>query len=263
MEINRVVFSYDKRQNQLKGIDGLVETGKVTTIIGPNGCGKSTLLGVLSGYYRPQSGQAIVDGKAMHRYSPKELARKLAVVHQQNSAPEDITIERLVGYGRIPHRGWFGGNGQEDREAIEWALACTDLASKRTASIEKLSGGELQRVWLAMALVQRTPILLLDEPTAYLDMYYQLELLELVRRLNREYRLTIVMVLHDMNQALRYSDRIIAMKDGNIVAHGLPEEVLSSERVRMIYGVNVVVKKDAEAGLYMVPIGIDERGGEN
>ena len=260
MEINRVVFSYDKKHDQLKGIEALVAIGKVTTIIGPNGCGKSTLLGVLSGFYRPQSGQAIVDGKAVHRYSPKELARKLAVVHQQNSAPSDITIERLVGYGRIPHRGWFEGSEREDREAIEWALACTGLTAKRSASIEQLSGGELQRVWLAMALVQKTPILLLDEPTAYLDMYYQLELLELTRQLNREHGLTIVMVLHDLNQALRYSDRIIAMKDGGIVAHGLPEEVLSAERVKEIYGVNVVVKKAADTGLYIVPIGIDGTG---
>lgn len=256
MEINQVVFSYDKLSDQLKGVQAMVEAGKITTIIGPNGCGKSTLLGVMSGLNRPRSGQVVVNGKAVHRYTPKELARKLAVVHQQNIAPADMTVERLVGYGRMPYRGWFGGMSHEDREAIEWALACTDLPGKRDASLDRLSGGERQRVWLAMALAQRTSMLFLDEPTTYLDMYYQLELLELVKRLNAEYRLTIVMVLHDINQALRYSDRIIAMKGGHIIADGLPQEVITPERVKEIYGVQVKVMNDSDTGLYIVPVGI-------
>ncbi|RAV15283.1 ABC transporter ATP-binding protein [Paenibacillus contaminans] len=258
MEINQVVFSHDKRKEHLKGIQAALPGGKITTIIGPNGCGKSTLLGVMSGLHHPQSGKAVIDGKAVHRYSAMELARKLAVVHQQNSAPADITVERLVGYGRIPHRSWFGGNGEEDREAIQWALACTNLTGKRDTSVEKLSGGERQRVWLAMALAQKTPMLFLDEPTTFLDMYYQLEILELVRRLNREYNLTIAMVLHDINQAIRYSDYIIAMKDGEIVAHGLPHEVITSERVREIYGVHVIVGEEENTGIYIVPVGIQD-----
>jgi len=256
MEINRVVFSHDKRRNHLKDIQAALAPGRITTIIGPNGCGKSTLLGVMSGLYRPQSGQAVIDGKAVHRYSARELARKLAAVHQQNSAPADITVERLVGYGRIPRRGWFGGNGEDDREAIEWALSCTDLADKRETSVEQLSGGERQRVWLAMALAQKTPMLFLDEPTTFLDMYYQLEMLELVRRLNREYNLTIAMVLHDINQAIRYSDYIIAMKDGRVVAQGLPQEVITRESVKDIYGVHVIVGHEEGAGIYIVPVGI-------
>lgn len=256
MEINQVVFSYDKLSDQLKGVQATVEAGKITTIIGPNGCGKSTLLGVMSGLNHPQSGQVIVDGKAVHRYAPKELARKLAVVHQMNIAPADMTVERLAGYGRMPYRGWFGGMSEADREAVEWALACTDLQGKREASLDKLSGGERQRVWLAMALAQKTSMLFLDEPTTYLDMYYQLELLELVKRLNVQYSLTIVMVLHDINQALRYSDRIIAMKGGHIIADGLPQEVISPARVKEIYGVDVKVMNDSDTGLFIVPIGI-------
>jgi iron complex transport system ATP-binding protein len=256
MEINQVAFSHDKRKDHLKGIQATIAEGKITTIIGPNGCGKSTLLGVMSGLHHPHSGRVLIDGKAVHRYSARELARKLAVVHQQNSAPADITVERLVGYGRIPHRSWFGGNGEEDREAIEWALACANLTEKRDAVVEKLSGGERQRVWLAMALAQKTPMLFLDEPTTFLDMYYQLEILELVRRLNHEYKLTIVMVLHDINQAMRYSDSIIAMKDGAIVAHGLPQEVITVERVKEIYGVHAIVGKEESTGMYIVPVGM-------
>jgi len=258
MEINRVVFSHDKQREHLKGVQAELASGLITTIIGPNGCGKSTLLGVMSGLHHPQSGQAVIDGKAVHRYSARELARKLAAVHQQNSAPADLTVERLVGYGRIPHRGWFGGNDEEDRAAIEWALTCTDLTGKRDASVEKLSGGERQRVWLAMALAQKTPMLFLDEPTTYLDMYYQLELLELIRRLNREYNLTIAMVLHDINQAIRYSDRVIAMKDGSIVAQGLPQEVITQESIMNIYGVRVVVVQEESAGICIVPVGIGD-----
>ncbi len=258
MEINQVSYSHDKQRELLKGIQATIADGKITTIIGPNGCGKSTLLGVMSGLYHPQSGQAEIDGKAVHRYSARELAHKLAVVHQQNSAPPDITVERLVGYGRIPHRSWFGGDAEQDREAIEWALACTNLTDKRGDIVEKLSGGERQRVWIAMALAQRTPMLLLDEPTTFLDMYYQLEILELVRRLNREFRLTIVMVLHDINQAMRYSDSIIAMKDGRILAHGSPQDVIHPERVRAIYGVHAIMGDDEHTGTYIVPVGIPE-----
>ncbi|RXZ83988.1 ABC transporter ATP-binding protein [Paenibacillaceae bacterium] len=256
MEINKIVFSYDKRTDNLKGADGLIEEKKVTTIIGPNGCGKSTLLGVMSGLYKPSAGQAVLDGKAIHHYKPRELAHKLAVVHQQNSAPADITVERLVGYGRMPYRGWFESNGEEDEQAIEWALTCTDLHKKREVRIDRLSGGERQRVWLAMALAQRTSMLFLDEPTTYLDMYYQLELLELVRRLNADFGLTIVMVLHDINQAIRYSDQIIAMKDGMIISRGAPRDVISAATVKAIYGVDVKVRDEPETGLYIVPTGI-------
>ncbi len=258
MEVNEVVFSHDQQRDHLKGITAAIADGQITTIIGPNGCGKSTLLGVMSGLHHPRSGHVLIGGKAVHRYSAKELARKLAVVHQQNSAPADMTVERLVAYGRIPHRSWFGGNDEEDRTAIEWALACTNLSDKRDAVVEKMSGGERQRVWLAMALAQKTPALLLDEPTTFLDMYYQLEMLELIRQLNRTYNLTIVMVLHDINQAMRYSDSIIAMKDGAIAAYGLPHEVITPESVREIYGVDVLIGEDERSGTYIVPVGIPE-----
>ncbi|WP_182811979.1 ABC transporter ATP-binding protein [Bacillus sp. ME78] len=256
MEIKNVTFSYDNATNRLKSVSSEIEIGKITTIIGPNGCGKSTLLSVMSRNHVPSSGEVILDGKAISEYKPKEFARKLAVVHQQNEAPADITVEKLISFGRMPYKNIFSPQTDEDREAIERALVCTNLQSKRDKPIYALSGGERQRVWIAMTLAQNTPMLFLDEPTTYLDIYYQLEILELVKELNEVYGLTIVMVLHDINQAIRYSDHIIVMKDGKIITKGNPNDVITEEMVKAIYGVDVIVKQDEDTGLYMVPMGI-------
>jgi len=256
MEIKNVTFSYDNVTNRLKSVSSEIEIGKITTIIGPNGCGKSTLLSVMSSNHTPSSGEVILDGKAISEYKPKEFARKLAVVHQQNEAPADITVEKLISFGRMPYKNIFSPQTDEDREAIERALVCTNLQSKRDKPIYALSGGERQRVWIAMTLAQNTPMLFLDEPTTYLDIYYQLEILELVKELNEVHGLTIVMVLHDINQAIRYSDHIIVMKDGEIITKGNPNDVITEEMVKAIYGVDVIVKQDEDTGLYMVPMGI-------
>ncbi|OQR53593.1 ABC transporter ATP-binding protein [Bacillus sp. CDB3] len=256
MEIKNVTFSYDNVTDRLKSVSSEIEMGKITTIIGPNGCGKSTLLGVMSRNHTPRSGEVILDGKAISAYKPKEFARKLAVVHQQNEAPADITVEKLTSFGRMPYKNIFSSHNDEDREAIEKALTCTNLQSKRDKPIHVLSGGERQRVWIAMTLAQKTPMLFLDEPTTYLDIYYQFEILELVKELNEVYGLTIVMVLHDINQAIRYSDHIIVMKDGEIVTKGNPNDVVTEDMIKAIYGVDVVVKHDEDTGLYMVPLGI-------
>ncbi|HGO9422646.1 MULTISPECIES: ABC transporter ATP-binding protein [Bacillus cereus group] len=256
MEIKNVTFSYDNVTNRLKSVSSEIEIGKITTIIGPNGCGKSTLLSVMSRNHTPSSGEVILDGKAISEYKPKEFARKLAVVHQQNEAPADITVEKLISFGRMPYKNIFSPQTDEDREAIERALVCTNLQSKRDKPIYALSGGERQRVWIAMTLAQNTPMLFLDEPTTYLDIYYQLEILELVKELNEVHGLTIVMVLHDINQAIRYSDHIIVMKDGEIITKGNPNDVITEEMVKAIYGVDVIVKQDEDTGLYMVPMGI-------
>ncbi|HFJ9277057.1 iron ABC transporter ATP-binding protein [Bacillus cereus] len=256
MEIKNVTFSYDNVTNRLKSVSSEIEIGKITTIIGPNGCGKSTLLSVMSRNHAPSSGEVILDGKAISEYKPKEFARKLAVVHQQNEAPADITVEKLISFGRMPYKNIFSPQTDEDREAIERALVCTNLQSKRDKPIYALSGGERQRVWIAMTLAQNTPMLFLDEPTTYLDIYYQLEILELVKELNEVHGLTIVMVLHDINQAIRYSHHIIVMKDGEIITKGNPNDVITEEMVKAIYGVDVIVKQDEDTGLYMVPMGI-------
>ncbi|MFS0653926.1 ABC transporter ATP-binding protein [Bacillus sp. 179-C3.3 HS] len=256
MDIHDVSFSYDQRRDIVRSVTSRIEKGKITTIIGPNGSGKSTLLSLMANNHRPNKGTITLDGQKLHAFKPKDLARKLSVVHQQNEAPLDLTIERVVAFGRTPYQTLRGADKEEDEKAIEWALSCTKLTEKRKVTLASLSGGERQRVWIAMALAQKTPILFLDEPTTYLDMYYQIDILELIRELNVVHGLTIVMVLHDMNQAVRYSDVIIAMKDGQIINEGRPNEVLTEEMVRHIYDVSVTIRQDAETGMYIVPVGI-------
>lgn len=255
MEIKQVTFSYDKKINHLNHVSGEIGKNKITTIIGPNGSGKSTLLGVLANSYVPSQGNVILDGKDLKKYKLKELARKIAVVHQQNSAPADITVEKLTSYGRIPYKSMFSSLTEEDKEAIELALKQTNLLDKRNKKLDELSGGERQRVWIAMTLAQSTPYLFLDEPTTFLDIYYQYELLELVKRLNKKNGLTIVMVLHDINQAIRYSDKIIVMKSGKVMAEGDPKQIITRQLIKEVYGVEIVIKED-ENGLYTIPIGI-------
>lgn len=256
MEVQKIVVSHDNITNHLNGVSTNIQKGKVTTIIGPNGCGKSTLLGVLSRNNVQKSGQATLENKDLVHYKQKEFAKKLAIVYQQNDVPKDLTIEKLVGYGRLPHQSVFQRNQEEDEKAIDWALSVTNLLDKRHNDLQALSGGERQRVWIAMALAQQSEILCLDEPTTYLDIYYQIELLELVKVLNEEHGLTIVMVLHDINQAIRYSDEIILMKAGHIIAEGAPREVITKEVIKEVYDVNAVFKEDDELGLYMMSLGI-------
>ena len=256
MEISNVVLSYDQVRNQLDGVSTTITPGKITTIIGPNGCGKSTLLSVMSRNNIPSEGTARLENRDLVEYKPKEFAKKLAIVYQQNLTPQDLTVEKLVGYGRLPHQSILKRDAKADEEAIEWALRCTNLLDKRGNGLEALSGGERQRVWIAMALAQKSEILCLDEPTTYLDIYYQLELLELVKQLNKEHGLTIVMVLHDINQAIKYSDEIILMKAGKVLAKGAPDVVVTREVIKDVYDVHVVVQYDEEAGTYMIPIGI-------
>ncbi|PID22392.1 iron ABC transporter ATP-binding protein [Sporosarcina sp. P3] len=256
MEMKRIIVSHDNITNHLDDVSTSISKGKVTTIIGPNGCGKSTLLSVLSRGNMPKSGMASLENRDLAMFKPKEFAKKLAIVYQQNEVPKDLTIEKLVGFGRLPHKTLLQRNQEEDRKAIDWALSVTNLTDKRYKDLEALSGGERQRVWIAMALAQQSEILCLDEPTTYLDIYYQIELLELVKSLNENYGLTIVMVLHDINQAIRYSDEIIMMKNGRVIAEGPPREVITKDVIKEVYGVNAVFKEDDELGLYMMSLGI-------
>jgi len=256
MDIKAITYSHDNRSTHLSDVSAYIQEGAITTIIGPNGCGKSTLLGIMSQHYRPQSGRVLLDGKELSLLKPRELAQKLAVVHQQQEAPGDTTVEKLVRFGRMPYRRLWRTDNDEDEVAVEWALHAAGIDHKRSSILAHLSGGERQRAWIAMALAQRTQLLFLDEPTTYLDLYHQLELLELVRTLNRESGLTIVMVLHDMNQAIRYSDHIIIMKEGRIVGEGTPKSVMTEEMILNTYQVKVAVKSDAQSGLYMVPVGL-------
>lgn len=256
MEVNQVVVSHDGVKKHLQGVTTSIPKGKITTIIGPNGCGKSTLLGVMSRNNKPLEGVAKLENRDLVEYKPKEFAKKFAIVYQQNDIPQDLTVEKLVMFGRMPYSSLLKKKSADDEKAVTWALECTNLLEKRDNDLTALSGGERQRVWIAMALAQQSEMLCLDEPTTYLDIYYQIELLELVKHLNEEYCLTIVMVLHDINQAIQYSDHIILMKAGQIVAEGLPKDVITPDVIQDVYGVKARFYEDEEVGLYMLPVGI-------
>lgn len=256
MDIKGVSFAYQDKIKRLNDVNAHIKKSEITTIIGPNGSGKSTLMGVLTNNNKPQTGKTSLNDKALHKYKPKELAQTLGVVHQYNVAPADMTVEKLTYYGRLPYKSMFTSQLEEDEEVVEWALRCTGLYERRHMVIDTLSGGQQQRAWIAMALAQRTPYLLLDEPTANLDIYYQYDILKLVKQLRHEQGLTIVMVLHDINQAIQYSDTIIAMKQGEIVKMGSPKKIMTKELMHDVYGVNVAIKEDSELGMYIVPLGV-------
>jgi len=253
IEIKDVSITYDGKKNIVHHVTTTITPHKITTILGPNGCGKSTLLAAIARLRKPVTGQILIEEKDILEFHPKAFAKKLAVVFQQNEIPEDLTVEKLVRFGRLPYHNFLSKQTKEDDEAVEWALKETNLQHRKEESLTALSGGERQRVWIAMSLAQQTEMICLDEPTTYLDMYYQFELLQLIERLNHEHGITIVMVLHDLNQALQFSDEIIMMKNGEIVKKGVPEEVITPTSVKEVYQVDAIFKKDEELGHYIVP----------
>ena len=235
-------FSYGKN----KVIDDLSVTfkrGAVTTLIGANGCGKSTLFNLMTKNLRPQSGSILLGQEDVVHMKMKEFAKQVAIVHQYNTAPSDLTVEKLVSYGRTPYQTMgFSADAAEDEEKIRWAMEITEMIQYREKPVSQLSGGQKQRVWIAMSLAQNTKVLFLDEPTTYLDIKYQLQVLDLILRLNHELGLTIVMVLHDINQSLRYSEEIVAMKEGRVIAQGPAEEVFTEELIRQVYDVDLKLR---------------------
>jgi iron complex transport system ATP-binding protein len=232
-----------------------IPEGQVSALIGPNGSGKSTLLRALSRLLKPSAGEVILDGKAINTYSTKEVARRLAILPQVLIAPEAITVEELVAYGRFPQRRSIGGIREEDRKAIDWALEVTATADLRHRPVDHLSGGQRQRAWIALVLAQGTDLILLDEPTTFLDIAYQLEVLELLRHLNAAEGKTIVMVLHDINMACEYSHRLFALRSGTLVAQGDPREVLKAELIKDVFGVDAHILENPGSGMPMcVPI---------
>lgn len=240
-------------------IDGLnlsIPPGRITGIVGPNACGKSTLLRALSRLLAPRSGHVLLDGELVHKMRAKALARVLGLLPQSPIAPEGITVVDLVGRGRQPHQAMFSRWSREDDLAVAEALEATHTVDLAERSVDELSGGQRQRVWIAMALAQQTDLLLLDEPTTFLDVAHQVEVLDLLTDLNRSRGTTIIMVLHDLNMAARYADHLIALQAGEIRAAGDPADVLSETVVREVFGIESLVVPDPVSGKpLMLPIG--------
>ncbi len=222
----------------LEHISLSISQGKRTAVIGPNGCGKSTLLKLLSGLNRQYEGTVCVEGRDIRKIPRKELARRLAILPQGAAVPADMTVEELVSYGRFPYRSaFFRGNAKRDKEVIETVMEKTRICHLASRMVQNLSGGERQRAWIAMALAQEPHILLLDEPTTYLDIAHQLEVMQTVSELNRKEKITVVMVLHDINHARMYADEVIVIKDKGVYAQGTPKEILNVENLAAIFGV--------------------------
>lgn len=240
----------------LDGLDLDVPSGKITVIVGANACGKSTLLRTMSRLLAPRKGQVLLDGKSIHKVPSRELARTLGLLPQSPIAPEGITVADLVSRGRNPHQKMFARWTREDDEAVAAALNATQTASLAERPVDELSGGQRQRVWIAMALAQLTEVLLLDEPTTFLDIAHQVEVLDLLTDLNRERGTTIVMVLHDLNLAARYADFLVAMNDGRLHVSGAPQDVLTEKTVADVFGLESRIITDPTSGRpMMLPIG--------
>ena len=235
----------------LDGLDVRIPDGELTVIVGPNACGKSTLLRALARLLPATGGRVLLDGADITRLSTKEVARRMGLLPQSPLAPEGITVADLVGRGRYPHQSVLSSWSVEDERAVADAMAATNVTDLAERNVDELSGGQRQRAWIAMALAQETPILLLDEPTTFLDIGHQIEVLELVTRLHQEGR-TVVVVLHDINQAARYASHLIAMKDGRIVAEGAPRDIVDAPLLTELFDLRARVIADPDTGAPVV-----------
>lgn len=243
LSASKVVAGYDKKII-IHGIDVIIPSNKISVIIGANACGKSTLLKTLARLIKPVSGDIVLDGKQISAIPPKQLAQVLGLLPQSPVVPEGIIVSDLIARGRFPYQTFLKGMGKSDYDAVEEALDIMGITELANRSVDELSGGQRQRVWIAMALAQQTDILLLDEPTTFLDIAYQIEILDLLTDLNRRRGTTIVMVLHDINLSARYADHIFAMHKGNLIAQGTPSEVITEGLIKQVFGLECSVIKD-------------------
>ncbi|MAC80448.1 MAG: Fe(3+)-dicitrate ABC transporter ATP-binding protein [Rhodobacteraceae bacterium] len=234
-----------------QGLPLSIPDGAFTAIVGPNACGKSTLLRALARLLPPESGRVVLDGKAISDLPSREVARRLGLLPQSPSSPDGITVADLVARGRFPHQSLLRQWSPEDAAAVERAMAATGVADLAARPVQDLSGGQRQRVWIAMVLAQETPILLLDEPTTYLDIVHQVELLELLARLNSEGR-TVVTVLHELNLAFRFASHVIAMRDGGVVAEGAPGDIVTEDLMTAVFDLSALVMPDPLTGRPMI-----------
>lgn len=243
IQTEQLTVGYGKR-TIIDSLNVNIPKREVTCLIGPNGCGKSTLLKTIARILSPNNGKVWLDGKNIHKESTKSVAKQVAILPQSPAIPEALTVKELVSYGRAPYQKGFGQLRAEDWEKIHWALDQTHLLKHADRLVDSLSGGQRQRVWIAMALAQDTDVLLLDEPTTYLDMAHQLDVLQVLEHLNREHGTTIVMVLHDINHASRFSDYMVAVRKGSIVKEGPSKEVMTAEVLRQVYDIEATIVED-------------------
>jgi iron complex transport system ATP-binding protein len=226
-----------------------IPAGQITALVGPNGCGKSTLLRGIARLLSPRGGAAYLDGRAIHHIPTRELAQRLGILPQSPSAPEGLTVRELVAQGRYPHQAWFQQWSVADEATVGRALEITGMTNLSDRPVDALSGGQRQRAWIAMTLAQETPIILLDEPTTFLDLAHQIEVLHLLERLNSDENRTIVMVVHDLNHATRHAQHVIALRDGQVVAAGTPADVVTPALLRQVFGVEAEVVPDPRTGV--------------
>ncbi|AIG28247.1 ABC transporter ATP-binding protein [Brevibacillus laterosporus] len=231
--------------------------GKIIALVGANGSGKSTILKTMARLLKPKKGGVFLDGKSIHQQDTRKVAKDLAILPQNPVAPDGLTVEELVSYGRFPHQKGMGSMTPEDKNIVQWALEVTGINEFATRGVDQLSGGQRQRAWIAMALAQQTDILFLDEPTTFLDMAHQLEVLQLLAKLNTEEKRTIVMVVHDLNHATRYADHVIAIKKGKVMAQGTPAEVMTHQMLWDVFGIEADIIPDPRSGVPLcIPYGL-------
>ncbi|MEV4412685.1 ABC transporter ATP-binding protein [Catellatospora sp. NPDC049609] len=251
LSAERLSLAYDDR-TVVSDLDLRLPEGRVTVIVGANACGKSTLLRALARLLRPAQGTVLLDGRAIHSLPTRQVARQVGILPQSPVAPEGISVLDLVSRGRSPHQTWWRQWSAADDAAVRAALDATGMTEHARRPVDELSGGQRQRAWIAMAVAQQTPVLLLDEPTTYLDLAHQVDVLDLVVDLNRRDGRTVVMVLHDLDQACRYADHLVVMRDGRIAAEGDPTAIVTAELVTAVFGLNCQVVPDPVTGTPMV-----------
>jgi len=255
---NQLSLAYGSRQI-VHGLNLHIPDGQTTALVGANGSGKSTILKSMARILSPAEGGVYLDGKLIHRQPTKEVAKQLAILPQNPSSPEGLTVRELVSYGRFPHQKGFGNMTKEDNEMVDWSLQATGMSGFGDRAVDELSGGQRQRAWIAMAVAQGTNVLLLDEPTTFLDMAHQMEVMTLLEKLNKEQKRTIIMVLHDLNHAARYAHHLVALKSGVVLYEGKPEEVVTSQMLRDVFNIDADVIPDPRHGAPLcLPYGLAE-----
>ena len=253
IKLENISFSYNKKKEFIQDLSLEFKSGEITTILWPNGSGKSTLLHMMYTYLKPKSGKIYLGDKDLGKLKQKEIAKYISCVYQENEAPDDITVRDLVSFGRNIYSNVKKEDKEENKRMIDFALKATGIEEIQDKKVVNLSGGQKQRAFIAMSLAQNTEVLLLDEPTTYLDIYHQIEILEVVKSLNEKYNITIVMVLHDLNQAINYSHNIVIMKNGNLIKQGKATEVLNEQTIKDVYNVSGYIHKEDNEEIYFIP----------